>query len=218
MPQPSHGVAVLDEPLAQFDRLLRDIQVALAPEREPAPPARTRPPPPAPIETEPETVRGRAGPLEEILSRGPEPRPAPSRGRPGPLRDVFERARRGPPEPATEAPSAPAKPGCCRVSGELSELADLRASLEELQASLGQLLEGYRGALLQSLAASAPRLAGPSRADQFTLVAGPFVALEAVRAFERTLQELPGVEQVAIRGYEGADRAVVDVRLAEPNS
>jgi hypothetical protein len=195
----------LDEPLAQFDRLLRDIQVALAPEREPAPPAQARP-------------------LEETRAQRSEPESAPSRGRPGPLAEILERARRErpepEPEPEPESEPAPGKPDCCHrdLSGELSELAELRASLEELRASLGELLQGYRGALLQALAASAPPLAAPARANEFTLVAGPFVALEAVRTFERMLLALPGIEQVAIRGYEGADRAIVDVRITPPNS
>jgi hypothetical protein len=213
---------VLDEPLAQFDRLLRDIQVALVPDREPAPPARSRPRPPAPTnaEPEPEPPPEPEPALTPQPPPAPEPRAEPPRGRRGPLAEMLERARPEPPEAASALEPEPGKPGCCHpdLSGELSELADLRASLEELQASLGELLEGYRGALVQSLAASAPRLADPVRAPQFTLVAGPFVAIEAVRAFERTLQALPGIEQVAIRGYEGADRAIVDVRLTEPNS
>jgi hypothetical protein len=133
---------------------------------------------------------------------------------------MLERARREPPEPDPDSARGRDKSDCCHLelAGELSELAELRASLEELRASLGELLEGYRGALIQSLAASAPPLGSRVRGNEFTLVAGPFVALEEVRAFEQTLLALPGIEQVAIRGYEGADRAVVDVRLAEPNS
>ena len=49
-----------------------------------------------------------------------------------------------------------------------------------------------------------------------TVSAGPFGGTEALRHFERALAELPGVGRVAVRGYEGADRAILDVELARP--
>ncbi len=228
MPQQSHGVAALDEPLALFDRLLRDIQVALAPEREPAPPAQARPrspaPPDAQSDPEPEPPPESERPPEPEAQSEPEPspesepppEPESSRGREGPLAEILERARREPPEPEPESQRAPARSGCCRQ--ELNALGELRSSLEELRASLSELLAGYQGALVRALAIPASPAMQPTAGNEFTLVAGPFVQLEAVRAFERSLRELPGIEQVAVRGYEGADRAVVDVRLAEPNS
>jgi len=39
-----------------------------------------------------------------------------------------------------------------------------------------------------------------------------------VRGFERTLAGMPGVREVEVRGYEGGDRAIVDVQLIDPTS
>jgi hypothetical protein len=39
------------------------------------------------------------------------------------------------------------------------------------------------------------------------------VSVDALRAFERAVSRLPGVREVAVRGYEGADRAIIEVRL-----
>ena len=45
--------------------------------------------------------------------------------------------------------------------------------------------------------------------------AGPFASTGAVLAFEEMLSGTPGVREVTVRGYEGEDRAIVDVRLAD---
>jgi hypothetical protein len=37
-----------------------------------------------------------------------------------------------------------------------------------------------------------------------------------VRSFEVAVAALPGVLEVTLRGYEGADRAIFDVRMDEP--
>ncbi len=50
--------------------------------------------------------------------------------------------------------------------------------------------------------------------SQVTVVAGPFARLETVRDFERTLGTLPDVASVQARGYEGGDRAILDVHLS----
>jgi hypothetical protein len=50
------------------------------------------------------------------------------------------------------------------------------------------------------------------------LTAGPFASLEEVRAFERTLRGVPGVAEVSVRGYEGSDRALIEVRLSRPTA
>ena len=47
-----------------------------------------------------------------------------------------------------------------------------------------------------------------------TLSAGPFANIEALHEFEEALSRMPGVRDVAVRGYEGTDRAIIDVRLA----
>jgi len=47
-----------------------------------------------------------------------------------------------------------------------------------------------------------------------TVSAGPFADLEALHEFEAALRRLRGVGGVTVRGYEGTDRAIMDVRLA----
>jgi hypothetical protein len=46
-----------------------------------------------------------------------------------------------------------------------------------------------------------------------TLAAGPFSSTAALHAFERELARIPGVREVTVRGYDGPDRAIVEVRL-----
>jgi hypothetical protein len=50
---------------------------------------------------------------------------------------------------------------------------------------------------------------------EFLVSAGPFASTGAVRAFEAMLSGSPGVREVTVRGYDGEDRAIVDVRLAD---
>lgn len=153
--------------LVEMDRLLRDIQVELAPEREPAP-ALEEPAPPV---------------LDD---------PAP------------------PAPPATEAaPPAPPVP-------QLEALGELSA---RLVASTRELLAGYERVLVPAASPPPARQSVQPRArprahrSGVTLAAGPFVSLEALRAFELAVAQLPGVRDVAVRGYEGTDRAIIEVRL-----
>jgi hypothetical protein len=46
-----------------------------------------------------------------------------------------------------------------------------------------------------------------------TVFAGPFSSIPELRDFERALAEMPGVRDVHVRGYEGADRAIIEVTL-----
>jgi hypothetical protein len=164
------GVSTLEH-LAEMDRLLRDIQVELDPERE-APPALQAPPPPA----------------QEAAPPPADPPP--------PVQ---------PPEP----------------SGQLQALGQLAA---RLLASMRELLDGYEQFLVQIPSVSLPAPARPAavarpspapRRDvpDVTVAAGPFVSVDALRAFEGAVSRLPGVREVAVRGYEGADRAIIEVRL-----
>jgi hypothetical protein len=75
------------------------------------------------------------------------------------------------------------------------------------------LLEAYESALAR-LSVSGQG----SAVREFTVAAGPFASTESLRKFELTLAAIPDVREVAIRGYEGQDRAIVDVRLNEPRS
>ena len=60
--------------------------------------------------------------------------------------------------------------------------------------------------------------AAPAPVQEFSVSAGPFGSTEALRAFERALERIPEVREVEVRGYEGGDRAIVDVHLFEPKS
>jgi hypothetical protein len=46
-----------------------------------------------------------------------------------------------------------------------------------------------------------------------TLSVGPFDSLDGVHAFQRAVAALPGVRETTLRGFEGEDRAIIDVRL-----
>ncbi len=69
-----------------------------------------------------------------------------------------------------------------------------------------ELLAGYERVL-------APRAQPRPEPARVTLSAGPFASIEALREFEAALSHLRGVREVVVRGYEGADRAIIDVRL-----
>jgi hypothetical protein len=106
-----------------------------------------------------------------------------------------------PPPPVPEPPPPPPAP----------PLPELVASL---LASVRELLAGYERVLLPP---TPPPAAQPPRVRQqsphATVSAGPFPSIEAVRNFETSLSGLPGVRDVAVQAYEGADRAIIDVRL-----
>lgn len=128
----------------------------------------------------------------ELAPRGAQAEPAlpPARGRTGPLAEVLQHAPRH-----TRLPS---EPGDTRVE----QLAELQ---NELLGSLREIAASFERAL-----ARLPRDA----AGELSVSVGPFTSIEALRAFERELESLPSVRRVAVRGYEGVDRAVIDVELA----
>jgi hypothetical protein len=106
--------------------------------------------------------------------------------------------------PATEAPQV-------QAIGELSA---------RLLASTRELLAGYERVLVPSSRPHpVPRRPARQQADSpdVTMAAGPFASLEALREFEAAVSHLPGVRDVAVRGYEGADRAIIEVRLDQSN-
>jgi hypothetical protein len=85
-----------------------------------------------------------------------------------------------------------------------------------------ELLDGYERLLAQTSSSSgvAPAPAAVRRLEAtprdgpgVTVSAGPFTRIEALREFEQALSRLPGVGEVVVRAYEGADRAIIDVRL-----
>jgi hypothetical protein len=194
------------EHLAEMDRLLREIQVELSPEREPAPA------------------------LDPAPALGPAPPATP---------DESEPAGATPP-PATDAPPATHFPSATQDDtpdpGASSGLVDAPAIDDDrakafshlaarLLAAMRELLDGYEQVLARispapqaSPTPPARQAAGPPptrrRGDPgVTLAAGPFPSLEALSEFEQAVSRLPGVRDVAVRGYEGADRAIIEVRL-----
>jgi hypothetical protein len=188
MPQPTQGAAALDAYLADIDRRLREIQAELGPESEPVLADHRRrasdPPAPEPVVSMPvPPVREAAPPVHEPA---PPPRP-PGRsghgGREGPLAELLQR------HPGRDRPAVDSLPGLH----------------EQLLRTIGDLLDTYETVLAELSSRAAP-------AD-VTISAGPFSSIAAVRAFERELAELPGVSEVTLRGYEGTNRAIIDVRI-----
>jgi hypothetical protein len=132
-----------------------------------------------------------------------------------------------PATPEAELPQriAVPEPGhCAPTAGEASradaaelmlELRELTGVHERLLESMRELLAAYEQALAQAPAAGQTS-SGSTR--QFSVSAGPFPSTEALRGFERTLARIPEVREVEVRGYEGGDRAIVDVHLFDPTS
>ncbi len=122
-----------------------------------------------------------------------------------------------PPPPPREPPSASAEPQATPRSGPradaLSSVPRRRSSeprpgtrlQAKLLSTMRELLDAFEAALGEQ----------PESPDTVTLSAGPFSSLAAVREFEALLEELPGVREVSIRGYEGDDRAIIEVELSQ---
>ena len=189
MSVPSQDVEVR---LAEIDRRLRAIQADLVPGRVPR---ETRTPAARP----PTQDRRQPPPQTTLAEPPPTVRPTPSlHGRSGPLAEALAAARgRRPPlvdEPSREPP-LPYR--------ELDPFPELQASLF---AAMRDLLNGYERAV--SGAATRPSF-------EVTLSAGPFSGRDALRAFERALAGVPGVRDVTVRGYEGPDRAILEIELEQ---
>ncbi|MGH2916060.1 MAG: hypothetical protein ACRDMX_13830 [Solirubrobacteraceae bacterium] len=60
--------------------------------------------------------------------------------------------------------------------------------------------------------------AAPVSVCRVGVSAGPFPDAAALTSFERALAGLPGVLEVRLREYEGADRALFELRLDVPIS
>jgi hypothetical protein len=147
-----------------------------------------------------------------------------------PGRDPAPALETPPPAPPTTAPEAappevdpppPAQASEPRGGGDqVYALGQLAA---RLLASMRELLDGYEQFLVQipgvrPPAAARPPAPTPQQAPtrdvpDVTVAAGPFVSLDSLRSFEHAVSDLPGVRDVAVRGYEGSDRAIIEVRL-----
>ena len=198
----SQEATTLGTHLAEMDRLLHDIQVELAPERRPRPvlvsdEALAVPDPPAPSPAPPPPAPPPPGPLPEPPPQPPTPEPPPAAPPPEPL-PVPE-------PPPIPAPALESGLGSGYPAEALAELS------ERLVASMRELLAGYERVLAPA-SRRRPEPA-PAASAHVTLLAGPFASTEALREFETALSHLRGVREVLVRGYEGTDRAIIDVRL-----
>lgn len=136
-----------------------------------------------------------AVPGDRFSSTGPRPVPPP----PAP------RAEPALPADAATAPQAPtAPPGetapPAATDRTLTHLRELTAAQQELLAATRELLGTVERV---AAAGSAP----------VTVSAGPLDSTDALHAFRAALESLPGVRAVELRGFEGGDRAVLDVHL-----
>jgi hypothetical protein len=231
------GTIELTRTLVQFDHGLRQVQLELVPGRQPLPPARMPDPPPEPP-SPPAAAGGPPAapspPAAADTSRAAPPA-APS---PPAAADTSRAAPPAAPSPPAAADTLPAEhPGAPSPrAGPLAEVLE-RARQErratprapEASAEGGGAApprdrgpDRYRDELDHQIAALAElrewleSVVRPLR--DLILTVGPFDRLEAVRRFERALADVPGVAEVHLRGYEGIDRAIVDVRLERENT
>ena len=121
-------------------------------------------------------------------------------------------AARHPEPPVIEPPVVPpeAAPVPKRLSAEDRQVGDLVGRLTALVEAQERLL-----ASAQALTDAREPATGP---PAVSVSAGPFAGTEALRRFEQALRALPEVRSATVREYEGADRAIVDVHLFEPNT
>jgi hypothetical protein len=126
------------------------------------------------------------------------------RGRTGPLAAILGRGSQAPSEPAEPAPEPPPERS---PRSEPTTLEQEVRAIGELQERLINAIEGLVDAY------EAPAGEHGTETNAVTLKARPFADTDALRAFTGRLAELPGVEKVTVRGFEGADRAIVDVEL-----
>jgi hypothetical protein len=144
-------------------------------------------------------LRAIQGELEPGRARAAEP--APRRGRSGPLAAILRRSE--PSERSEPSAAADPRPPLESSGGVVQQV----RAMAELQGKLIAAIEDLLEVCERPAAASA---------DEVTLSAGPFADTGSLRAFERALAELPGVLRVTVRGYEGTDRAIIDVELEPP--
>ncbi|HZU39986.1 MAG TPA: hypothetical protein VE992_02990 [Solirubrobacteraceae bacterium] len=191
-------LAAMDERLAV---LQAELEADLG-EDEPVaqgPPVASAAPPPSPVPSAPPRTSSPEPP--------PAPPVAPARRAPRifPPRPGVGRRRAAPAPPATPPPRATAAPAPPAAPPPRHALDPAQQMAGRLLAAVRELLAGYEIALAQI----SREPAGPA----VTLAAGPFRGLEMLEQFERALSELPQVASVARRGFEGHDRAIVEVQL-----
>ncbi|MDQ6729102.1 MAG: hypothetical protein M3022_02045 [Actinomycetota bacterium] len=190
-------ISTLDARLAEIDRRLRTIQTGLTDDAGAEPDPRAGLPPKLAV-PEPSERCGRVTRPITVAPRAPAPA-------------ALDRAELADEEPALMI---------AELRGLISDHARLLDAMGELLAAGERLLARADAPAPQERRSSLlPTPAPPAPADpaEVTVTAGPFSSLEAVRDFERALELLPHVASVQARGYEGGDRAVVDVHLSRSN-
>jgi hypothetical protein len=95
--------------------------------------------------------------------------------------------------------------------------ADPSPDVAELVRRLADLVAAHER-LLAAAREQADRAEPADTGPMLSVSAGPFAGTEALHRFQEALLTLPEVRRVTVREYEGADRAVVDVHLFEPNT
>ncbi|HEY3727508.1 MAG TPA: hypothetical protein VGL51_10065 [Solirubrobacteraceae bacterium] len=201
-------ISIIDARLAEIDRRLGAIQTGLAVQDAPAEPeAAEAPPTGEPGPSEPEAAEPTANPEPEAAE--PTANPEPEAAEPPPPPEPEPAEPELPPRVEVDAPPSDPPP---QGAALLDELRRLATAHERVLESTRQLLAAYERAL-----ASLPPNAS-STVREFSVSAGPFQSTEALRGFERTLAKIPEVREVTVRGYEGEDRAIVDVHLIDPTS
>ena len=182
-------ISILDARLAEIDRRLSTIQTGLVPDL-----SGTRSTPPTSL---------RLAATAELPQRVEVPEPE----EPEPPSHATPQAAGLAASPARGLAGSPAA-GLAELGAELRRIAAVQ---ERLLASTSELVSAYELVLARlSCAEAAPAL------QQFSVSAGPFPSTEALRRFEQTLSQIPEVREVSVRGYEGGDRAIVDVQMFGP--
>jgi hypothetical protein len=119
----------------------------------------------------------------------------------------------GAPAPVVPPDAAPVPK---RLTGEVGALEDVVVRLTALADAHERLLVDAHERLLASARELTERRQPTDAGGSVSVSAGPFASTEALRRFERALHTLPEVRSAAVREYEGADRAILDVHLVEP--
>jgi hypothetical protein len=124
-------------------------------------------------------------------------------------------AEDAPPPPPPRAAPPPPPPPLPRPAPPPA--VPITAVHSKLISSLRDLLDAYES-LLTEFPPRPPYPPAPGEPEPQAVSAGPFPDTDAVRAFRDSLAALPGVETVAIRAYEGQDRAIFDIKLLPDGS
>jgi hypothetical protein len=205
-------ISILDARLAEIDKRLRTIQTGLV--TDAAAPTDAAAAPPDGAAAPPD---GAAAPADAAVTAPPAPAPT----RPPATDNATELPPRVEvPEPGSSAAglrAVPAPAADQSLAEAVDELRELAVAHENLLGSMRTLLSDYERALAEARSAPAGPAAG-QEVRSLTVTAGPFGGTEAVREFEQALAALPVVREVELRGYEGGNRAIVDVHLSPPTS